>query len=329
MNAIILAGDRTDTTPLCGINKAFLPLEGWPLFIHVLAALDRVSKIEKCYLIGPRQQLMEAIEKALPVFLFSKTIEVLEQKEGLIENILYAYGRSVSNGSETVSPLAFSEKAEPVLFLPSDIPLVTPEEIASFIERSDMDRYDYCLGMTAAAHLEPFYPKKTALGIKMPYLYLRDEVYRINNLHLARLSSPRPGRVLESMYRYRRQKSVWNRLGVVALLLQSRQAASLLYLYFMAQGAVLSSRFGFHRLARFFRRPLLLSRVEKEISSLIDMRFKVVETEEGGAALDIDDEATYKTISSVFTKWRAALTRTHPDRPMACPFEKECHEVRP
>jgi len=91
MNAVLLAGDRIGTRPLCNSNKAFLPLEGWPLFIYVLDALSQAEAVEKIWVIGSQRPLMSIIEKALPVFLFSKKIEVIQQRETLIENIQYAY----------------------------------------------------------------------------------------------------------------------------------------------------------------------------------------------------------------------------------------------
>ncbi len=325
MNAILLAGDRKATYPLHGINKAFLPLEGHPLFIYVLAALDLASRIERVYVIGPRKQIMEAIEKALPAFFFSKKIEVLEQKECLIENIFHAYRYAVGGPTTNGTPIS---GLPPALFLPADIPLVTAQEIDSFISKADTDRFDYCLGVTPAEHLKQFYPKSTEPGIKMPYLYLKDQIYRINNLHIGRLSSPSAGSsMLQTMYNYRYQKNVWNRVWMGVALLKANRATHVLFLYFLAQAAVLLSRFGFHRLAAIFRQPLELSYVEREVSALLGIRFKAIETNEGGAALDIDDVATYKTISSVFSKWRATLS---PPRAMvSCPFETKCHEIAP
>ncbi len=306
MNAIMLAGDRKAALPFCGINKAFLLLEGWPLFIHVLTALNQSPSIETIYIVGPRKAIMEAVEKALVDFLFTKKIEVLEQRDDLLENSVYAY------------EYAFScRTGPPALFLPADIPLVTAEEIEAFIANSDMNQYDYCMGVTSDEHLKQFYP--------MPYLYLKNKVYRMNNLHIARLPSQTGESMLQTIYNHRRQKNIWNRVGMISALGHARP---LLVLYVLAQCAVLLSRFGLHSMAKFFRKSLLLDCVEKEISSLLDMRFKAIETNVGGAALDIDDEATYKTITSHFRKWHEALMpkQTEPVQVQACPFQDKCHE---
>ncbi len=322
MNAIILAGDRKGASPLRGMNKAFLLLEGWPLFGHVLAALNQSSQIETVYIIGPRKAIMEALEKALPAFLFTKQIEVLEQKDSLLENIQTAYGQA--------SQISFDHPNPPALFLPSDIPLVTAAEIDAFILMSDMSQYDYCLGVTSSEHLKQFYPTFNAPGMKMPYLYLKENIYRMNNLHIARLSCKTTGSMIQTIYHHRRQINIWNRVKMVYALFTADHGRSLLGLYLLAQCAVLLSRFSLHRIAHLFRKPLLLDRVEREVSSVLQMRFKAVEINIGGAALDIDDEVAYKIISATFKQWHEALMPKQTDRRNAqCPFQAECHKGAP
>lgn len=315
MNAIVFVGDQKATHPLCGMNKGFLLLEGWPLFIHVLSALNQASRIDAIYIIGPRKPLMDAVEKALPTFLFSKKIEILEQKESLIENLFHAYHYAV--GIPSID-------APPALFLPSDIPLVTGQEIDTFIANANMDEADYCLGVTPKKYLERFHPKSTEPGINISYLYLKDQIYRMNNLHLGRLSPLLAGGMLQTIYNHRHQKNIWNRIVMGLILLKDNRAMSVLSFYLLAQTTSLLSRVGLHRVATYFRRFLDRSEIEKAISHLLGVRFKTVETTEGGAALDIDDEATYKTISRVFAKWHSSMTALQMAAP--CPFESSCHK---
>jgi GTP:adenosylcobinamide-phosphate guanylyltransferase len=319
MNAIILAGDRESALPFCGMNKAFLLLEGWPLFIHVLTALNQAKNIDTIYIVGPRKAIMEALEKSLSAFLFTKKIEVLEQKKTLLENSIYAYQYASAGKPPN----------DPALFMPADIPLVTAYEIDTFIAMSDMRQYDYCLGMASEEHLTQFYPRQKEIGIKMPYLYLRDQVYRMNNLHIARLPSNHSNAMLQTIYKHRRQKNIWNRIKMVSALVKIKNARPLLFSYFLAQGAVLSARFGLHRMARLFRKSLRLEQVEKEISSLLQMRFKAIEVNSGGAALDIDDASSYKIMVSAFRKWHEALMSKQPEHRLheACPFQDQCHGI--
>ena len=309
MNAFVLAGDRGAGGPNPGENKAFLPLEGRPLFLYVLTALDRVREVERIYLIGPRRELMRALEAALPDMLFGKRIEVLEQRGSLLENLLYAYSYSLPGYREGADMRLSPHADTPGLFLPSDIPLVTAAEIEEFLTNADMKEHDYCMGITAEERLTPFYPQGDKPGIKMPYLYLKERAYRMNNLHLARPFKIGAGGSVQTMYDYRHQKYVGNRFRIAREFFRTERWTRALSLYLLAQGAVFSSEIGWTALAAFFRRYLPLNRVEREVSSFIKAPFKAVETTIGGAAVDVDDEETYRTISLRFNEWRGALAR--------------------
>ena len=50
INAIVLAGDRQASIQVRNDNKAFLPLRGEPLFIHVLHALQNARLVGDVYL---------------------------------------------------------------------------------------------------------------------------------------------------------------------------------------------------------------------------------------------------------------------------------------
>lgn len=210
MDAFVLAGDRGASHQILETNKAFLKLEGYPLFIHVLKALDGVPEIARIYIIGPQKKMMEEIERALPYTLFMKKIEVLEQKNSLIENILAAYSHSLPGYQDGVDIHQLKHDDPPGLFLPADIPLITSSEIQEFLSKSDMNRFDYCLGVTPEEALIPFYPKADQPGMKMPYVYTRDQAYRLNNLHLARPLRIGAGRDIQQLYDHRYQKYLGN-----------------------------------------------------------------------------------------------------------------------
>lgn len=145
------------------MNKALLHLEGYPLFIHVLKALDGVPEIARIFIIGPKK-MMEEIEQALPYTLFVKKIEVLEQRNSLIENILAAYSHSLPGYQDGMDIHRLTHGDPPGLFLPADIPLVTSAEIREFITKSDMKQYDYCLGVTPEEALTPSIQRQTSPG---------------------------------------------------------------------------------------------------------------------------------------------------------------------
>jgi|SRR5579884_508535 len=325
MNAFVMAGDRGASHHILGMNKALLKLEGAPLFIHVLKALDDVAEIDCIYIIGPQKKIMDEIERALPHTLFLKKIEVLEQKENLIENILAVYTRSLPGYQEGMDPSRLDHGDPPGLFLPADIPLITSAEIREFIAKSDLKQYDYCLGVTSEEALVPFYPTSDQPGIKMAYIYLREKAYRLNNLHLARPFRLRAGRIVQKMYDHRYQKFLGNRFRIALEILNTPVRLRGLALYLLAQGAVFFAQAGQPRLSRFFRHPLTLPVIEREVDRFLGTKFKVVETSIGGAALDIDDEASYRTISSRFQEWREYLSRFNErqGRDLSCPLRTE------
>lgn len=325
MDAFVLAGDRGASHQILGMNKALLPLEGYPLFIHVLKALDGVAEIDRIYIIGPQKKMMEEIERALPYTLFLKKIEVLEQRNTLIENILAAYSRSLPGYQDGVDIHQLNHDHPPALFLPADIPLITPAEIRDFISKSDMNRYDYCLGVTSEEALTPFYPKENHPGIKMAYVYLRDQAFRLNNLHLARPLRIGAGRNIQNMYDHRYQKYFGNRVRIMFEILKRPGWMNVFTSYLLAQGAVFFAQSRLPGLAALFRRPFTLSNVEREMSRFLETRFKVVETNIGSAALDIDDEASYRTLSARFREWREYFARFNQGKEGggSCPLRTE------
>lgn len=322
MNAFVLAGDRGERRQVGGMNKALLTLEGRPLIVHVLSALDQVRQIDRIYVIGPQKEIMRAIEQALPYVLFTKKIEVLPQKENLVENILSAYAYSLPGYRKGSDPRRLPNSDEPGLFLPADIPLVTASEIEAFIDGSDMEKYDYCLGVTPQEALVPFYPKGGKPGIRQPYLYLKDKIYRMNNLHLGRPYRIGMAGYVQEMYDHRHQRYSGNRLRIAYKILKRPRGLKGLFLYLLAQGGVFSMKAGLSPVASLFRKPLTLEAVEQEVSAFLQTRFKSVETRIGGAALDVDDEKAYRTISLLFREWQTYLAGFSEKKESAlCPLD--------
>lgn len=321
MNAILLAGDKGSGAHAFSMNKALLPLEGHPLFLYVLEALDQVRGIERIYIVGPQKKIMQAIEKALPMMFFSKKIEVLEQKESLLQNILYAYHKSLPGYREGIDPGALSHSDQPALFLPADIPLVTAAEIEAFLSASDLNRYDYCMGVSPEGALTRFYPSDGKPGIKMPYLYLKNQVYRINNLHIVRPYRVGMGETFQKLYTHRHQRYFKNRLRMAFEILRSPQWPRGVLYYLLGLGGTYFNQIGWGPAASICRSPLSADRVEKTVSAFLRTRFKAVETGLGGAALDIDDEDTYRTVVMRFREWRSDLAKeAQRENREVCPF---------
>lgn len=311
LNAFVLAGDRRGSQSVYGVNKAFLTIEGYPLFLYVVAALDRVEQVRGIYLIGPGELLRESIEKGKEAFRFKKEVKIVEQRESLLENLIHVFtcslpGYREGKGLEPEDYIRHREEAG--LFVSADIPLLIPQEVEEFISGSP-ESSDYCMGVTPEEALRPYYSMKTRPGIEMAYFYIKGKAYRINNLHLARPFKIARVGYIQKIYDYRYQRRPRNLLRVAREILGTRRAMKVLLLYMVAQFALFFSSLRLRFIADFFRNRLDRDTIERSVSEVLGTRFKMVETRFGGAALDVDNEKSYDTIVEMFEPWR-----THQER---------------
>lgn len=305
VHAYVLAGDRRGSRAIGGVNKALLMVGGRPMFIHVLSALEQVKQVDRIYVVGPKSVLLESIDKQKD-FRPGKKIEILEQREHLLENAAFAFAYSLAGCSDGMDPETdlLTEHREAVgLFLPADVPLLMAEEVEEFIAASDMQAYDYCMGVTSEEILRTYYPREGRPGIRMACFYLREKAYRINNLHLVRPYRIGKSGYIERMYTYRYQRNVRNVLRVTWELLGTRRWLRAVLYYGSVQAALFFSALRMRSMAAFFRRFLKLENLELAVSDILGTRFKTVETSFGGAALDIDDEQSYRSMVQMFDGW--------------------------
>jgi len=308
IDAFILAGEGRGSQSVLSQNKALLTIKGFPLFLYVVAALDQVERINHIYLVGPRAALSEALEKGRRSFGIKKSTEVIEQQGDLLENLICGFSYSLAGrpGIGRLDPHLYELHHDRVgLFLSADVPLLVPEEIDEFLRGCDMKSYDYCLGVTSEEFLRPFYPSEGRPGIRMDYFYLAEKAYRINNLHLARPFKISRLNHIQDVYTYRYQRRLGNIVGVAAGILRTRRWLRGMFYYGVLRVANLFSSLRLTGLARFPRGLLQLEAIEKTVSEVLGTRFKTVETSFGGAALDVDSEAAYRAVGSMFEPWRA------------------------
>ena len=306
-NVIVTAGDKGASRLIDGMNKALLLIEGVHVINYVLSALENAQGIEKIYVIGPKAAIEKAIEAPNNPFKGSKPLEVLEQKNNLLENIWFAFLKTFPEGMERPPEefIGTTFENKTVMIVPSDIPLVTSFEIEEFIDQCDVENFDYIIGITSDKTMKAYYPRKRRKGIRLMYYHFRGDSVRQNNLHMVK-----PLRVInrfyvQMMYDYRHQKEwmsivrlgweiFWTEEGTWKIIghFLSLHLANFLY------------RMRFLRLHRLARWLVVQQNFEKSVSNLLRTQFGSVLTNYGGAALDIDTPEQYAIVKENFRRWK-------------------------
>jgi CTP:molybdopterin cytidylyltransferase MocA len=295
MDCIILVGNRANYREVARQeNKAFLSVGGRTILHIMLTELARVQTLDRFFLVGSVSRLrlwqQESISPDFP-----KPIVLVEQGRDLLENVLAGSRAALGD------PLS----DDPILVLPSDIPLVTAAEVRQFMERADMTRYDLVTGVTTEATLSRFYPAADKPGVMMQYFNVSSGHFRVNNMHMVRPAAIANIEYIRRMYAIRYQRRFINGLLLMWNLMRARTRPGGLLFY---AGLRLSSRLRLWnraRLAARLERHLHMKTGEYHISKVLGARFKVAVTTFGGSAIDVDNDETYRAVCSRFEDWLA------------------------
>lgn len=299
MNAFVFACDPVPERQINGMNHAFLPLEGRPMFLYVLMALDRVPEITTITVIGSPKEIMRAIERVIFEIPFQKKIAVLEQKKTLLENVFLV--SALVNGATTLgndsststqadphrkkeSQEGLAMLPEPALFLPANIPFVTSAEISRFIAAADMTRSDFCFSIVRA-RLLTFSDSEPS-----PHVLYETEQ---GSYHPGRLVLTRPGQMadetslkaIDALHHKNRQEDGLHQNGLKPFL----------KLIGIPDETTTDSR------------PSL-SAIEEKATVFLKTQFKLIETVTGGNALPADDTVSYQFILRHFEAWRKHIS---------------------
>ena len=114
-----------------------------------------------------------------------------------------------------------------VLIVPCDAPMMTSQEVGYFISHANMENYDHVLGMVSREKLKYFYPQERKQGIKMAYLHLKEDSFRINNLHLVKPLRIENREYIQKMYQYRYQRNFKNLVFFWIVAFRKRQGPAL------------------------------------------------------------------------------------------------------
>jgi molybdopterin-guanine dinucleotide biosynthesis protein A len=310
LDAIVMAGDREASRPVKGSNKALLEIHGIPLVGYVVSALERSRYVSRIFVVGPKKEITEALEKRPRQAETQKPVLVVEQWNTLVENAWNTFLKTLKEGQgpeplpdERTLRARYKDKV--ALVVGADIPLLTPYEVDEFIEGSDLERYDFLLGMTPREALEPYYPTKDRPGIKLAYFALKDSLERQNNLHLVRFFAVGNRDYVEKMYRHRYQRRWKNIVRLAWTILRIPEMRPWMVLSFLLLHlARILEGLGLSRLRAMVARFLDRRRLEEAVSQILKTRFASVRTHYGGAALDVDNEEHLRCIEANFDLWQ-------------------------
>lgn len=314
-DAILVAGESKDSYKVYHQHKAFLRVEGQSMVSYVLRALQQVDSVRNIYVVGPKIQLLRHLAEDRIDLKTPKTITILEQRENLFENVWHTFRLSLPEPIEADQLETSQYRDRAVLVLPCDAPLITPHEIEYFIQNCDMENHDHVLGLTPEEALRPFYPGPGQPGIKMAYLHLKENIYRINNLHLVKPVQIKNRHYIQQMYQYRYQRNLIN-VGRFALKLIGKDKIHRFGYYFGLLLGLMFSRLKLDMLVDFFRSWVPQKGLEECISNIMQTRFAGLEVPFPGAALDVDNSKDYETLKLRFRDWRNILRQLDLQHPL-------------
>lgn len=322
IDAIVLAGDRTGARAVAGSNKALLEIDGRPLVIAVLDALDSVARVRSITVVGPRDRLSCCIQQHYPEQHRSTPLEILEQADTAYQNFWAAFTHISAASNEDREGSAAPPTDTPVLLLAADMPLLSTFELDEFLDGASLDELDYCIGMTDARHLHKFRARSGLPGIRMTCLHLADGDLRLNNLHLLRPHRVGNRHLIEQIYQFRYQKNPWNIVRSAARLLQSPGLGfRAIALYTRLQVALWAEALNWTSLRRRCAAGVSRERVSQYASALLGTRAGIVETTIGGAALDVDNLVDFNTLQLRSSEFRALLADAAQNRGFTEPPE--------
>jgi molybdopterin-guanine dinucleotide biosynthesis protein A len=310
-DAILVAGEGEDSHRVLRQHKALLKIKGKFVIQHVIETLQQVAAIGDIYVAGPVPKLIAAFQEAGLNLSSPKKIHLVPQKSNLFENTWHAFLSSLPGYDEVPVPDLFEHREKAVLVVPCDAPLITPREVVHFIEHCDLEHFDHIVGLTPEHRMTHFYPKVGQPGIKMAYMHMKEQNYRSNNLHMVRPMKVIQRRHINTLYAFRYQKNIINAILLIIYLMSKEQPKSIQFLSGL-QLALFSNRLGFPKLTKFFSRWTPKGELETAISGLMRTRFCGLEVPFPGAALDIDNDKDFRTMSLMFDQWRDFLAELTP-----------------
>jgi GTP:adenosylcobinamide-phosphate guanylyltransferase len=305
VQAVLLAGDRGASRAVQGRSKAFVSVGGKPMLVHVLEAVLHTAEVREVFVVGDAIRLEKTIAEFGCQKLASalgKPVHIVPQWNTLFENVWKTFLRTLPGGKQ--------DDDHGILVVPSDIPLVIPEEIGEFVRQACALDADYVVGLTPHDALLRYASDVEQEGVEMASFNLAEGRYRQNNLHWVKPLRMGNRQYIQDMYENRYQKELSSMIGLAWRVLRKEfRNLWVLWLYaLMHVGGILDRR-GHQRAADRVRSWVSISSVERGVGALLRTRMRTVITALGGAALDVDNDHDLVIVDKNLDRWKALQTR--------------------
>jgi len=304
MDAVVAAGDGLAARKIFQRNKALLEVGGRPIIRRIVETLRASALIDRIVVVGPSAEFAEALD--------GLDVTLVEQKRNMAENALAGFLATLPgyDGGQPSQDVVERYQDKAVLGLSGDIPLLTKVELEQFISRCDLDGCDFASGYTSEEVLARFGPRHDRPGIKMATIHTREINVRQNNLHVFRgFKMLKSIDLILKVYEYRYQKDPLNVLRSLAAIIKQGPSAlgQILGCYSLLQFSALCEAFGLKSLEKLASYPITLRKLEQLGSEMLGVRWRLVETDLGGAALDVDNERDFLTLNFMYREWSQLL----------------------
>ena len=307
--AVVAAGDRGAAKAIRGESKAYLAVGERSLVTDAVAVLQRVPEVSEVMVVGDAERLAKLLgEDASLRAELVKPLTIVPQFRNLYENAWESYRRLLPGAPpEGRDPQGSGDAEQAVLYLSSDMPFATAQEISAFVRQTLAAGVDYGLGLVTEESMEGFYPAPGKPGIHMAYFNVREGRLRQSNLHLVKPAKLGNRQYVEEMYENRYQRQLGAILRIAWRILARRGGGfPVLRSYLLMHAAGFLDRRGMRRLADRLRQYLGLDRVGGYCGRLLDTDFRFIVTEGGGCAVDIDNDEDFEIAQLRYREWRAA-----------------------
>lgn len=300
LDAVVLAG--TDTNPrrlLKGENKAFLEIGGQALVLRVVNALLEASTIGQVFVVGPSERLRQVLA-GMP-----DQVTIVEQAGKMVGN---AWQAIYASEARFRAQHGRDDPDRPLLFISSDLPLISPAAVDDFVQRSAIEdsrqemKFSMLAGVAEEASLRRYYPADGKAGIERPYVHLADCRVRLANIYVGRPRTLLHQEFLQTGFDHRKAEQWKNVLALAWHFLGQSGGWQAAWITLRLQATLMAARHKCNLYDR-MRRRNLTERIERACSTVLGGPVRMVITPYGGLSLDADNEEDFEILSRRFADW--------------------------